>query len=305
MLEKPPLSQGEHSENETDDSNEGDYQLLKIRSDTISMRQRIATLQGGRMSIQEVFGANSALAPSASKLRLLPSNPQQQAAQSPHHPTTEPRSLDADVVQGNSIVHITSDARFLMAEQSSGSPKQTTYEDLLLKRQCGWLWKRSGRLGTRGFDKRYFVLDHDLLKYFEKETDSKPCNTVSVTELVSIRETPKVDAKRQFGFELVTTERVYWLYSESKQELSQWMLLIGLLIDNEAHAKDALSGTGASSSSTASQPPMSPGADRPDKRGPVKLREHKVSKTWIEYYMDIRLGTISLYDVSHYYCKTQ
>eukprot|EP00042_Codosiga_hollandica_P048367 m.541334 g.541334 ORF g.541334 m.541334 type:complete len:841 (-) comp57647_c0_seq1:50-2572(-) len=148
---------------------------------------------------------------------------------------------------------------------------------LIVKR--GWMWKRGGRFTSRSFDRRFFVLERGLLKYSHKETDKKPQNTISSTEIHGVRLTTKVDSKHQHGLELETSERTYYLYCDEKADVLDWIQCLTALVEKAR---------GESVDESES--------DGPFKKGIVRMREPKVSRTWLDYYMHVSPESVDFFE---------
>lgn len=148
----------------------------------------------------------------------------------------------------------------------------------------GWMWKRSGRFANRSFDRRFVVLGQGLLKYSHKETDKKPQNTIAVTEMLSVKLTAKTDSKHQYGLELETTEKIFHLFCDDKLDLLEWVRCISAMISDSA-ARSSRSGDEDSAG--------------PSKRGVVRMRELKISRSWLDYYMHVSPKSIEFFEVRY------
>ena len=50
----------------------------------------------------------------------------------------------------------------------------------------GWLHKKGGKLGTKGWDKRWFVLVDDKLSYFKNPGDAKPKGVIEIRDISEV-----------------------------------------------------------------------------------------------------------------------
>lgn len=85
----------------------------------------------------------------------------------------------------------------------------------------GWLWKARVR-GDRWL-RRYFILQGQLVVYFNSEKDSKPKGSFLLHSYanVSYEKNAKVNG-RYFNLEVDTPERTYYLSAESHEEAQEW-----------------------------------------------------------------------------------
>lgn len=94
----------------------------------------------------------------------------------------------------------------------------------------GYLWKKGGLKGKRGWDRRWFVFGDGALKYFRNEAEEekeKPSGLISVGEIVSIKLSPsKAGHDRKFRFQLHTPSRVYYFSAENGQDMGTWLNLL-------------------------------------------------------------------------------
>ncbi len=113
-----------------------------------------------------------------------------------------------------------------------------------------WLYKRGGRTGFKGWDRRWCVYRNGRLSYFLEQTDTKPQGNVRgrglshnltpnhtqqgeipLTSMVAVRWTPtSSDSKYLNRFELETHERIYYFSADTSDEMTRWMTLLGIEI---------------------------------------------------------------------------
>lgn len=147
----------------------------------------------------------------------------------------------------------------------------------------GWLNKKGGKLGTKGWDRRWFVFEHGVLKYFKDEKDKKSQGNIPLRDMQDIIFTPstKTDVKHAFRFELKTHERIYYLSAESAQEMTEWLMLLGALIQTfKPSADDQTVGGGMAC---------------PDKAGWIKKQGTNFREGWNKRYMALKDGTLCYY----------
>ena len=91
----------------------------------------------------------------------------------------------------------------------------------------------------------------------------------------------KTDTKHANRFELKTHERVYYLSAETAQEMTEWMMLLGALIQTFKPSPDDLSVGGTMAN--------------PDKAGWIKKQGNNFREGWNRRYMAIKDGTLCYY----------
>ncbi|EAX95627.1 AGC family protein kinase [Trichomonas vaginalis G3] len=108
--------------------------------------------------------------------------------------------------------------------------------------KAGWGTKQGGLIKT--WKKRWFVLEKDALVYFTKEGGEEQGRIpIGSTCVVS----PAPDCKKQPAFKIVTSERTYFIVTDTQKECSDWISAISNTI---AHCP----------TSTAAAPVPAPGA---------------------------------------------
>lgn len=50
----------------------------------------------------------------------------------------------------------------------------------------GWLYKKGGKLGTKGWDKRWFALVDDKLSYFKNPGDANPKGVIEIRDISEV-----------------------------------------------------------------------------------------------------------------------
>eukprot|EP00051_Salpingoeca_urceolata_P023943 m.413051 g.413051 ORF g.413051 m.413051 type:complete len:1593 (-) comp20172_c4_seq19:1349-6127(-) len=146
----------------------------------------------------------------------------------------------------------------------------------------GILWKRGGKLGKKGWDKRFCEFRQGAFNYFIRERDKKPAGIVPLNDMLSVRPATasKPDAKHNHRFELDTMERTFYFSAESAQEMTEWMTLLGAAIQiNKPMSGESQIG-GAMS--------------EPDKAGWIK-KQGSNFKEWSKRYLAIKDGTLCYY----------
>jgi hypothetical protein len=99
----------------------------------------------------------------------------------------------------------------------------------------GYLEKRGGMKGTKGWDKRWFHLDSENKKlfYFHTEDEecegSKPLGIIPLRDMVQVRSTSMSSGphKHAFRFELETHQRTWLFNADSAKEMTEWMMTLG------------------------------------------------------------------------------
>ena len=181
-----------------------------------------------------------------------------------------------------------------------GLPEEPVKEATVLHRQStlateyastpkkGWLYKRGGQWGNKGWDHRYFTFEGDRLSYYVREKDARPQGEVLLHNMMLVKASPEDKlAKFQYRFEVVTPSRTYYLAATSAQEMTEWMIYLGVLIDSvSASQRDALAAGFTSRVET-------------EKAGYIKARDPtKHASAWSDHYLAIKQGFISAYHVS-------
>lgn len=80
----------------------------------------------------------------------------------------------------------------------------------------GFLSKKGGKTGTKGWDKRWFDLSDGELKYF-KDKEKKANGVIPVSQMVDIRPTISgtLGGKHAHRFELDTPDRTYYFSADT------------------------------------------------------------------------------------------
>eukprot|EP00036_Acanthoecidae_sp_10tr_P025997 CAMPEP_0206333220 /NCGR_PEP_ID=MMETSP0106_2-20121207/25167_1 /ASSEMBLY_ACC=CAM_ASM_000206 /TAXON_ID=81532 /ORGANISM="Acanthoeca-like sp., Strain 10tr" /LENGTH=1143 /DNA_ID=CAMNT_0053766093 /DNA_START=46 /DNA_END=3478 /DNA_ORIENTATION=+ len=155
-------------------------------------------------------------------------------------------------------------------------------KDVSERTKQGFLSKKGGKAGTKGWDKRWFDLSGGELKYF-RDKEKKPNGVIPVNQMVDIRPTVSGNAggKHSFRFELDTPDRTYYLSADTVAEMTEWMMLIGAFI--QAEKKDGKSET------------VGGDMGEPDKAGWLLVRGKDLRQKWIRHYLAIKGDTMCLY----------
>lgn len=92
----------------------------------------------------------------------------------------------------------------------------------------GFLSKRGGPTGRKGWDKRWFDLSDGELKYF-RDKEKKPAGVISVSQMVDVRYTASGKSdKHAFRFELDTPDRTFYLSAETVSESESRLYRVGI-----------------------------------------------------------------------------
>ena len=189
-------------------------------------------------------------------------------------------------VEKPSLANMTSDKRkALLAAEYASSPKR------------GWLMKRGGQLGNKGWDSRWFVYEKNTLSYYVKEKDTKPRCSIPLQNMLEIRAThddkEKTPNRTPFKFEIITAARTFYLCASSSQDMTEWMILLGVLIDSHQSSLKTVTGTpGVSATTTQS------GAFE-EKNGFVKAKDPELDadRGFTDHYLAVKPGVIAVYAV--------
>lgn len=157
--------------------------------------------------------------------------------------------------------------------------------DVTLRRKTGWLYKRGGITGRKGWDKRWVVYEAGTFSYYARPEDEQPNGTIALREMKSVRppSSMKVDGKHPYRFELETYERTFYFSTDTAQEMTEWMTFLGATI--QAYKPTAAdSQVGGSMCS-------------PDKEGWLKKQSNNEFRTvWNRRYVAIKEGTLCYYN---------
>lgn len=146
----------------------------------------------------------------------------------------------------------------------------------------GYLSKKGGVTGKKGWDKRWFRLQNGAMRYYRTATSAKESGVIFVEDMIAVRPTPTVDSRGIYNhrFELDTPKRTYYFNAESVADMTEWMMLIGAVITE----KQALTTTSVGGNM----------AD-PEKAGWVKIKQHDLMQTWKRHYVAIKEGIMCFY----------
>ena len=86
----------------------------------------------------------------------------------------------------------------------------------------GFLTKQ-GSSGLKTWKKRWFVLEYDQIKGYEKAQDADSSSEIPLKGTISVVEAADSDTSRDNVFKLVTSTKTYMFQTESREELQEWM----------------------------------------------------------------------------------
>eukprot|EP00038_Savillea_parva_P013548 m.8540 g.8540 ORF g.8540 m.8540 type:complete len:1181 (+) comp2549_c0_seq2:251-3793(+) len=168
--------------------------------------------------------------------------------------------------------------------QADGAPARLpTYmgksKEVSKRTKQGFLSKRGGPTGRKGWDKRWFDLSDGELKYF-RDKEKKPAGVIPVSQMVDVRYTASGKSdKHAFRFELDTPDRTFYLSAETSGEMTEWMMLLAALIQADKDGGEAVGGD----------------MSNPDKAGWLKIRTNDLFPKWVRHYLVIKGDTLCLY----------
>ncbi|EGD72990.1 ADP-ribosylation factor GTPase activating protein 1 [Salpingoeca rosetta] len=139
----------------------------------------------------------------------------------------------------------------------------------------GYLSKRGGLRGKKGWDRRFFVYDRGTLSYYVREGDEKPQGLITLSDMKAVRWGAKSSDVSKSRFELETYERTYFLSAETAQDATEWVTLLGTQI---ALHKPA--------------PTVGGNMCDPDKEGWLR---QKIGFSWVRRYLAVKDDTVCIY----------
>ena len=144
----------------------------------------------------------------------------------------------------------------------------------------GFLSKRGGENGNKGWDRRWFEYENGVLNYFK---GTKCQNTIPLRNMKGVRATENklFDGKHGFLFELDTMDRTFFLSSESLHEMTEWMVLLGAVIQNYKPTSEEKMEGGSMA--------------EPDKAGWIKLKGTHFLEGWTKIYFVIKGEKVAYY----------
>eukprot|EP00055_Hartaetosiga_balthica_P010104 m.42012 g.42012 ORF g.42012 m.42012 type:complete len:1491 (+) comp7034_c0_seq4:98-4570(+) len=105
----------------------------------------------------------------------------------------------------------------------------------------GYLDKKGGLLGQRGWDRRFCMYKDGILCYFINEKDPKPQGSISLADMKGVSFTSTKGVKKHMNrFTLQTYQRTYYFSAESSQAMTEWLTLLGTQI--QLHKPEATFG---------------------------------------------------------------
>ena len=186
--------------------NDGNYKDLKVR--TLKRETNRSNRRSGATDVRNIFAADS-------------------TKQAPTAATPAPPDRASFSRGGSQAAFAAGMTSELQAKQSA------VLKALVLKPKRGWLWKRGGKDGNKGWNRRLFVLENGALMYFKRESESKAISKLDVRDMLSIE--PSHDQSRPgLAFDLKTVGRTYIIAAESTAELTDWFIALGAVIANKA-----------------------------------------------------------------------
>lgn len=95
----------------------------------------------------------------------------------------------------------------------------------------GWVTKRGGTFKT--WKKRWFVLQGNVISYYENKPNKKLKGTIELTDDCGAEIATKADCRRQPSFKIrVPAVRTYYVVAESEVERKAWVDIINKTIEN-------------------------------------------------------------------------
>eukprot|EP01147_Barroeca_monosierra_P008473 gene8473-947_t len=152
--------------------------------------------------------------------------------------------------------------------------KQTNMSASVSVSKKGFLYKRGGIRGRKGWDRRFFVYEKGTLSYYIQEDDDKPQGMITLADMKGVRWSAKTsDSKSRF--ELETYERTYFLLADSAQDGTEWITLLGTQI-------------------ALHKPPPTVGGSMcdPEMDGWLRL---KIGFSWVRRYFAVKDDTVCMY----------
>jgi hypothetical protein len=144
----------------------------------------------------------------------------------------------------------------------------------LNKPKRGWLYKRGGKIGNKGWDKRMFLFENGALMYFKNEKDSRAINKINIEDMVAVYQTSD-SSKFRFSFELRTVDRTYFLATDDNTEFTGWLVALGSAIEHKEQFKDL-------------------GQD--EQAGYLHVRP-SLTRTWAVLFVVVKEGILFFYEV--------
>lgn len=191
----------------------------------------------------------------------------------------------ANTLLGN--VSVDSSTKQLMETATAKGPRMVNLvsKSIDSRTKQGWLGKKGGKLGNKGWDRRFFKFQEGELTYYITEKDKTPQGTILLKDMAIVRPS-KVTDRHAFRFELETRERTYYFNAESAQDMTEWMMLLGAAIQMFVPSSNEVVG-GAMAN--------------PDKAGWIKKQANNTRGGWNRRYLAIKDGTLCYYQVSPFY----
>merc|ERR1712137_837727 len=121
--------------------------------------------------------------------------------------------------------------------------------------KSGFLTKQGGNF--KSWKTRWFVLKGDTIYYFKSKKDTEQTGEIKLGSTSSCNPEPAQSKKGRYRFSVGTVNRIFHIFSESEQDMQDW-------VEKISQAINIISGGGAAASTptTTSSTPTSTGNDR-------------------------------------------
>ncbi|XP_053548601.1 pleckstrin homology domain-containing family A member 1 isoform X1 [Bombina bombina] len=95
----------------------------------------------------------------------------------------------------------------------------------------------------KNWKRRYFILDENTIGYFKSEMDRDPLRLIQLKEVQKVQECKQSDIMmRDNLFEIVTTSRIFYVQSDSPEEMHSWIRAVsGAIVAQRGPARSAAS----------------------------------------------------------------
>jgi dual adaptor for phosphotyrosine/3-phosphotyrosine/3-phosphoinositide len=107
----------------------------------------------------------------------------------------------------------------VLDETQDGHNTETSEVDLSLNTKSGYLTKLGGH--RKNWKLRWFKLIKNELSYYSTKDSPTPLRTIKLSDAISVSEDKKID--NNFHFRLVTTYRIFFMYTASESEMKEWI----------------------------------------------------------------------------------
>eukprot|EP00056_Hartaetosiga_gracilis_P013578 m.226380 g.226380 ORF g.226380 m.226380 type:complete len:1529 (+) comp13863_c5_seq17:126-4712(+) len=120
-------------------------------------------------------------------------------------------------------------------ESSSSLPVYQVDKSPLLSpsvEKSGYLDKKGGQFGQKGWDRRFFVYKDGVLCYYTNEKDPTPQGSIALSDMKGVTFTSTKGAKKHTNrFTLQTYQRTYYFSADTSQAMTEWLTLLGTQIE--------------------------------------------------------------------------